>query len=244
MVFNIHRLGTGLCPADSDMFLIHKFHLWFHAGVAQWLDIALYKALQRIKKAVEIDHLAPVDSSVKYSSSAVDTLAIFYQVKYLWFEVAGRRVKIHHQDTGYISACVNTFTNRQYTGSIPFSWAMTLCHWVIRYQSFEEMYCPHFQVLKCPRRILVEHFDTWRWGQHVTPKGHDPITQWYNVLYQYNGISALSQQKSQNSQLLRKSRVVILFSIYMDTAFSSYHLTLNYVHFTIFVQYLNSFTAL
>jgi hypothetical protein len=48
--------------------------------VAQWLDIALYKALQRIKKAVEIDHLVPVDSSVKYSSSAVDTLAIFYQV--------------------------------------------------------------------------------------------------------------------------------------------------------------------
>jgi hypothetical protein len=81
--FHIGRLGTGLCPADSDMFLTHKFHLWFHAGVAQWLDIALYKALQRIKKAVEIDHLVPVDSSVKYSSSAVDTLAIFYQVPYL-----------------------------------------------------------------------------------------------------------------------------------------------------------------
>jgi len=83
LIFNIDRLGTGLCPADSDMFLIHKFHLWFYAGVAQWLDIALYKALQRIKKAVEIDHLVPVDSSVKYSSSAVDTLAIFYQVQYL-----------------------------------------------------------------------------------------------------------------------------------------------------------------
>jgi hypothetical protein len=69
-----------LCPEDSNAFLIHNFHVWFHAGVAQWLDIALYKALQRIKKAVEIDHLVPVDGSVKYSSSAVDTLAIFYQV--------------------------------------------------------------------------------------------------------------------------------------------------------------------
>jgi len=81
-------LGTGLCPVDSDMFLIHKFHQWFHAGVAQWLDIALYKALQRIKKAVEIDHLVPVDSTVKYSSSAVDTLAIFYQIKIFWKQLA------------------------------------------------------------------------------------------------------------------------------------------------------------
>lgn len=135
MIFNIGRLGTGLCPAESDLFLIHKFHVWFHAGVAQWLDIALYKALQRIKKAVEIDHLVPVDSSVKYSSSAVDTLAIFYQVQYLWFAVEGKRVKMHHQDMGYISARVNTITNRQYTGSIPFPWGMMLCHWVIGSQN-------------------------------------------------------------------------------------------------------------
>jgi hypothetical protein len=80
LIFNTGRLGTGLCPVDSDIVLSHNFHLWFYAGVAQWLDIALYKALQRIKKAVEIDRLVPVDSSVKYSSSAVDTLAIFYQV--------------------------------------------------------------------------------------------------------------------------------------------------------------------
>ncbi|XP_021939432.1 protein unc-13 homolog 4B isoform X2 [Zootermopsis nevadensis] len=81
-------LGTGLCPVDSDVFNIHNFHLWFHAGVAQWLDIALYKALQRIKKAVEIDNLVPVDGSVKYSSSAVDTLAIFYQIKIFWKQLA------------------------------------------------------------------------------------------------------------------------------------------------------------
>ena len=192
MIFNIGRLGTGLCPADSDMFLIHKFHQWFHAGMAHWLDIAWYKAHQRIKKAVEIDHLVPVDSIVKCSSSAVDTLAIFYEVQYLWFEVEARTVKMHHQDMGYISACVNTITitNRQYTGSIPFSWDMMLCHWVIGSQSFEQMYFPHLQVSKCPRRIPVEHVATWRWGQHVTLKGHDPVTQWYNVVYQHNGISA------------------------------------------------------
>ncbi|XP_046996115.1 protein unc-13 homolog 4B isoform X1 [Schistocerca americana] len=77
-------MGIGLCPADADDFEIKNFHLWFHRGVAQWLDIALYKALQRINKAVELDKLEPVDSTVKYSSSAVDTLAIFYQIKIFW----------------------------------------------------------------------------------------------------------------------------------------------------------------
>lgn len=81
-------LGTGVCPGDSETFLINNFHLWFHPGVAQWLDIALYKALQRIKKAAELDQLVPVDSSVKYSSSAVDTLAIFYQIKIFWQQLA------------------------------------------------------------------------------------------------------------------------------------------------------------
>ncbi|VEN33614.1 unnamed protein product [Callosobruchus maculatus] len=44
----------------------------------------LYLALQRIEKAVELDKLVHVDSNVKYSSSAVDTLTIFYQVKVFW----------------------------------------------------------------------------------------------------------------------------------------------------------------
>ncbi|EEB13180.1 conserved hypothetical protein [Pediculus humanus corporis] len=80
-------LGTGLCPTGSS-FKINEFHLWFHRGVAQWLDIALYKAMQRIEKAAELDNLKPVDSSVKYSSSAVDTLAIFYQIKIFWKQLA------------------------------------------------------------------------------------------------------------------------------------------------------------
>lgn len=38
----------------------------------------------RIEKAIELDQLIPVDETVKYSSSAVDTLAIFYQIKIFW----------------------------------------------------------------------------------------------------------------------------------------------------------------
>ncbi|GLH12149.1 Synaptotagmin 1 [Gryllus bimaculatus] len=81
-------LGTGLSPSDTTKYKITEFHRWFHRGVAQWLDIALWKALQRINKAVELDELVPVSSSVKYSSSAVDTLAIFYQIKIFWQQLS------------------------------------------------------------------------------------------------------------------------------------------------------------
>ncbi|KFB34815.1 AGAP003164-PA-like protein [Anopheles sinensis] len=80
-------LGTALCPDESN-FAIDEYHRWFTIGVTHWLDIAVYKALIRIKKAIELDKLQPVDETVKYSSSAVDTLAIFYQIKIFWQQLA------------------------------------------------------------------------------------------------------------------------------------------------------------
>lgn len=65
-----------------------KYHVWFQQGVARWLDIAAYKAMQRIEKAVDLDKLVKVDALVEYSSSAVDTLAIFYQIKVFWQQLA------------------------------------------------------------------------------------------------------------------------------------------------------------
>ena len=67
---------------------IQNYYDWFRAGVAHWLDIAVYKALKRIDRAVDFDTLQPVDSSVQYSSSAVDTLTIFYQIKVFWTQLA------------------------------------------------------------------------------------------------------------------------------------------------------------
>ncbi|XP_039754928.1 protein unc-13 homolog 4B isoform X7 [Pararge aegeria] len=81
-------LGQGLNETDWNSYSISKFHSWFFGGVAQWLDIAAYKALTRIEKAVELDYLVPVDTNVKYSSSGVDTLAIFYQIKIFWQQLA------------------------------------------------------------------------------------------------------------------------------------------------------------
>ncbi|KAK9693959.1 C2 domain [Popillia japonica] len=80
-------LGDGLCPFEYDSFEIKDFHVWFYSGVAQWLNIAFYKALQRIDKAVGLDQLIPVDNTVKYSSSAIDSISIFYQIKIFWREL-------------------------------------------------------------------------------------------------------------------------------------------------------------
>lgn len=60
------------------------FYQWFERGVTHWLDISVIKALNRIQKAIDLDQLHAVDETVKYSSSAVDTLAIFYQIKIFW----------------------------------------------------------------------------------------------------------------------------------------------------------------
>ncbi|XP_011304160.1 protein unc-13 homolog D isoform X1 [Fopius arisanus] len=81
-------LGTVFCLDGLEHLKIQNYHEWFRSGVAHWLDIAVYKALKRISRAVEFDTLQPVDSNVQYSSSAVDTLTIFYQIKVFWTQLA------------------------------------------------------------------------------------------------------------------------------------------------------------
>lgn len=84
-----HRLGQVLCAEGQLEYMkIQNYYNWFRSGVAHWLDIAVYKALKRIDRAVEIDSLQAVDTSVQYSSSAVDTLTTFYQIKVFWTQLA------------------------------------------------------------------------------------------------------------------------------------------------------------
>lgn len=80
-------LGSALCPGVTE-FHMKDYYEWFSSGVAHWLDISVYKALTRIQKAIELDPLIAVDATVKYSSSAVDTLAIFYQIRIFWQQLA------------------------------------------------------------------------------------------------------------------------------------------------------------
>ncbi|XP_058798233.1 protein unc-13 homolog 4B-like isoform X2 [Phymastichus coffea] len=82
-------VGQNLCtPDEVDGMKIQQYYNWFAVGVSHWLEIAVYKALKRIDRAVEFDNLQPVDASVQYSSSAVDTLTIFYQIKVFWTQLA------------------------------------------------------------------------------------------------------------------------------------------------------------
>ncbi|XP_065722259.2 protein unc-13 homolog 4B isoform X3 [Drosophila suzukii] len=74
-------LGESLC---SESLELGNFYPWFERGVTHWLDISIIKALSRIQKAIDLDQLKAVDETVKYSSSAVDTLSIFYQIKIFW----------------------------------------------------------------------------------------------------------------------------------------------------------------
>lgn len=77
-----HFTGQSLCP--NCQLEMTEFYLWFDRGVTHWLEISIIKALNRIQKAIDLDQLYAVDETVKYSSSAVDTLAIFYQIKIFW----------------------------------------------------------------------------------------------------------------------------------------------------------------
>ena len=78
-------LKSGLLVKDSrETFPYHK---WFIRAVAKWLDIALFKAIKRILKAVELDNLQTVDDLVRHTSSAVDIRTVFAQIKTFWMQL-------------------------------------------------------------------------------------------------------------------------------------------------------------
>lgn len=85
---NVFRLRNNNSDLDLQTSRTAKYHLWFQQGVAKWLDIAAYKVMRCTERAVELDSLVKVHSSLNHSSSAVDTLAVFYQIKAFWEQLA------------------------------------------------------------------------------------------------------------------------------------------------------------
>ncbi|XP_054287830.1 BAI1-associated protein 3-like [Macrosteles quadrilineatus] len=67
---------------------VHSYYEWFEPAVDKWLDLAKFKALNRIKKAAELNRFCSGDYIVKHSTSAVDTSAVFYQLKEFWKQLA------------------------------------------------------------------------------------------------------------------------------------------------------------
>lgn len=73
---------------DFNQSCLVKYHTWFQEIVSKWLDIAVYRAIQRINIAVELDNLVKIDSSSEFSSSAVDTLTVLYDIIVFWQQLA------------------------------------------------------------------------------------------------------------------------------------------------------------
>ena len=65
-----------------------EFHTWFIRVVAIWLDIALYKAMVRIVRAVRLDSLKPVTNSAGHSSSAIDICTVLGQIRTFWGQLS------------------------------------------------------------------------------------------------------------------------------------------------------------
>ena len=66
----------------------NQFHTWFIRVVAIWLDIALYKAMVRIVRAVRLDTLKPVSESAGHSSSAIDICTVLGQIRTFWGQLS------------------------------------------------------------------------------------------------------------------------------------------------------------
>lgn len=82
------KFKEHLPASDRQTLALASFHEWFSGALLRWLSIARFKAMLRIRKAVELDRANQVDAGVKLSTSAVDTTACFYQIKDFWKQLA------------------------------------------------------------------------------------------------------------------------------------------------------------
>ncbi|XP_071374772.1 BAI1-associated protein 3 [Centroberyx affinis] len=72
---------------DAKMLALTGFHNWFKSSIHKWLQIVHDRSCDRIRRAVDMDKLEPVQQA-KYSSSAVEVTACFSQVREIWFQLA------------------------------------------------------------------------------------------------------------------------------------------------------------
>ena len=69
---------------DSSFVELAECYTWFNEAAMRWLEIAEYKAMERIEKAVQLDNLTAVDEIVHHSSSAVDVKTVLIQIQTFW----------------------------------------------------------------------------------------------------------------------------------------------------------------
>ncbi|XP_069677867.1 protein unc-13 homolog 4B-like [Periplaneta americana] len=91
LYLSLHQLsgfGKSLCSEDSEIYLPQNFYQWFYPAALQWIYISCFKSQYAINKAIYLDQFTSVDDCIQYSSSAIDTLHIFDQIRIFWKRLA------------------------------------------------------------------------------------------------------------------------------------------------------------
>ncbi|XP_030645671.1 BAI1-associated protein 3 [Chanos chanos] len=84
----LKRFREFLPLKDAKMLALTGFHNWFKTSIHKWLQIVHERSCDRIRRAVEMDQLEPVQQQAKHSSSAVEVTTCFSQVREFWAELA------------------------------------------------------------------------------------------------------------------------------------------------------------
>ncbi|KMQ96482.1 bai1-associated protein 3-like protein, partial [Lasius niger] len=95
------NMKENLPQSDHKTLAICKYYEWFRPAVDKWLDLAKLKAVQRVRRAAELDRMCTGEYFVKHCTSAIDATACFYQAI---CSSAAYYAEITHQklaDSGY-----------------------------------------------------------------------------------------------------------------------------------------------
>ncbi|XP_020709879.1 BAI1-associated protein 3 isoform X2 [Athalia rosae] len=82
------NMKDHLPQSDHKNLAICTYYQWFEPAVDKWLDLAKLKAMQRIRRAADLDRICTGELIVKHCTSAVDATACFYQIKEFWKQLA------------------------------------------------------------------------------------------------------------------------------------------------------------
>ncbi|KAK2182622.1 hypothetical protein NP493_345g04038 [Ridgeia piscesae] len=77
-------LKEHLPASERDGLTITQYYRWYNVPIQRWINISKYKAIKRIKAAVELDKVGQVEGQVKQSTSAVDVACCFGQIIEFW----------------------------------------------------------------------------------------------------------------------------------------------------------------
>ncbi|XP_037044605.1 BAI1-associated protein 3 isoform X2 [Bradysia coprophila] len=74
-------------PPEKPLAL-QNYHEWFEPAIQRWIMVSKAKALQRVRAAIMLDRICEGDRIVRHSTSSVDTVSCFYQMREFWKIIA------------------------------------------------------------------------------------------------------------------------------------------------------------